>query len=371
MDQDAVNFFKKKKSWSRYKDLILDYYLSPYLAKISHLKKPILIVDCFAGPGKFEDGEIGSPLIISSHLNKYFEKGVEVKGYFIEKNDDLFSKLESNIGNNVFPTIVRKGSFQNYINELSEYAKTHTVFVYVDPIKPSQLSFEDLKSVYEQLEKSNQSIETLINFMSFGFLRAIEGIKECIIDEKGVKAGHSGTLKWNSIAGGNYWQEILFCDKPPMKKVEFLASGYTKELHRWFRYVLDYPVREKYEDTLPKYHLIFGSRHPDAVELINRAMVKARREFVGSRFVKGMLFDNRPPKEVVNEDEIKDFLLSVLNNIKKSTWKMLRVNTTLAYPCMYTDSEFDRNIKKLIQKKIIKSDSDGNRIENDAKIWIN
>lgn len=61
----SVTFFKRKRPWSKYKDLILDYYLGPYLAKIARLGKPIAVVDCFAGPGKFNDNQRGSPLIIA------------------------------------------------------------------------------------------------------------------------------------------------------------------------------------------------------------------------------------------------------------------------------------------------------------------
>jgi three-Cys-motif partner protein len=370
LDQEAVNFFQEKKSWSKYKDLILDYYLAPYLAKVSHLRRPILIVDCFAGPGRFDDGELGSPLIISNHLTKCAHNGIQVKGYFIEREEELFLRLKANIKENTFPTIARNGPFQDYIGELSELAKTHTVFVYVDPIKPSQLSFEDLNAVYEQLEKSNQSIETLINFLSFGFLRAIEGVKEYIVHAEEVQSDHPITLKWNNIAGGDYWYNILCSEISSEQKVESLAKGYSEALRRWFKYILSYPVRENYEDALPKYHLMFCSRHPDAVELINRAMVKARRDFVGVKFVKGMLFENQPKEEVVDEEEIKTILLSILEKLEITTWKLLRFNATLAHPSMYTDSEFNRNIKILIQKQKIKSNCKGTKIEEDANVWL-
>jgi len=64
----SEDFFKHKKSWSKYKDFILDYYLTPYIAKVKMLKRPILIIDCCAGPGKFEDGEDGSPVISARHI---------------------------------------------------------------------------------------------------------------------------------------------------------------------------------------------------------------------------------------------------------------------------------------------------------------
>ena len=79
-ESDVVEFFDKKKPWSRYKDSILDYYLEPYLAKVARIGKPIVIVDCFAGAGKYEDGELGSPLIISKWLSRLDQRGGQVLG---------------------------------------------------------------------------------------------------------------------------------------------------------------------------------------------------------------------------------------------------------------------------------------------------
>ena len=82
---DVLKFFENKRPWSRYKDLILDYYLKPYLAKVARLGPPIAIVDCFAGAGKFGGEEPGSPLIIGKRLEDVHRRGIEVVGMFILK----------------------------------------------------------------------------------------------------------------------------------------------------------------------------------------------------------------------------------------------------------------------------------------------
>ena len=58
------DFFEGKRPWSVIKDQVLKDYMSPYLAKIKNLKKPILLVDGYAGPGVFDDRQPGSPLIM-------------------------------------------------------------------------------------------------------------------------------------------------------------------------------------------------------------------------------------------------------------------------------------------------------------------
>ena len=87
------DFFGKKRDWSRYKDFILGYYLEPYIPKVNTLKRPILVVDCFAGRGEFGDGQPGSPVIIASTVKKWRAKGVPIRGLFIEADPDNYRHL--------------------------------------------------------------------------------------------------------------------------------------------------------------------------------------------------------------------------------------------------------------------------------------
>ena len=67
------DFFEKKKDWSLLKDQIIGNYLKPYIAKILSTRKPLVIVDCFAGKGKFSDETFGSPLVIAEHIKTVLE----------------------------------------------------------------------------------------------------------------------------------------------------------------------------------------------------------------------------------------------------------------------------------------------------------
>lgn len=81
------DFFKAKKPWSIMKDQVLGYYLTPYISKILFSGVPLIIIDCFAGKGKFEDGAIGSPVIIGKHVKDIVEKSASppIKALLIEK----------------------------------------------------------------------------------------------------------------------------------------------------------------------------------------------------------------------------------------------------------------------------------------------
>lgn len=366
---NVLDFFIEKNSWSKYKDLILDYYLEPYLQKIKRLRKPILIVDCFAGPGKFDDGQFGSPLIIMQKLRRLHETGYRVVGFFVEENTELYNRLETNTCDSIVPVKTRFGKFSEFVDEISDLARDHSVFIYLDPIKPSHLLFDDMSSVYEQL-REGQSVEVLINFMSWGFLRGVWGSANNIVSHEVLKKEHPQVLRFNQIAGGSYWQKIAFNDSlSKTDRTDKLADGYAGQLHQWFKYTLTYPIREKYETSYPKYHLVFGSRSHHAVDLMNRAMVKARREFIKDGFIKGFLFPNQPDKEVIRPEEIKKLVIETCRKLGETTWTQLRINATIGHPCLYTDSEFNRAIKQAIKEGKLGSNCPGTKIEENARVW--
>src|SRR5438874_3685965 len=115
-------FFEKKRPWSRYKDFILRYYLEPYIAKVATLGKPILVVDCFAGCGRFGDGEAGSPLIIAPIIKKWRDKGVNISGEFIEADPENFRSLAESLQPFNEVATPRFGSFEERLPDLAAKA---------------------------------------------------------------------------------------------------------------------------------------------------------------------------------------------------------------------------------------------------------
>lgn len=84
------DFFVEKKAWSVVNDELLGCYFMPYLSKILHTYRPLVYVDCFAGKGKFDDGNPGSPLIALEVINKCQEstsmESTQIEATFIDLN---------------------------------------------------------------------------------------------------------------------------------------------------------------------------------------------------------------------------------------------------------------------------------------------
>ena len=166
------SFFDKKEKWSEYKDQILSYYMKPYLAKVSRLKKPITIIDCFAGRGQFKDGNDGSPRIIASKIQEQLRiHGTpEIRFLAIEKSDGLIDALTDSIREYSFAT-VRHDTFENTATLIAELSKTNTVFLYVDPYAIEGLDWGTIVKALSQIKLSQSSIELLMNFNAHAFVR--------------------------------------------------------------------------------------------------------------------------------------------------------------------------------------------------------
>ncbi len=127
------DFFVEKKPWSKVKDELLGCYLKPYVAKILHTCRPLVYVDCFAGKGRFDDGNPGSPLIAldifkQGLFSTKINGNARIGAAFIDLN--YASDLEANLSAYNGIKII-SGAYEDTIEELLK-SKTgcNVFFVY-------------------------------------------------------------------------------------------------------------------------------------------------------------------------------------------------------------------------------------------------
>jgi three-Cys-motif partner protein len=207
------DFFTAKREWSKYKDMILGYYLTPYLPKVFRIGKPVVIVDCFAGKGRFDDGTDGSPRIIAKAIEKWASKGRSVQALFVEEKKRLFRQLEENVHEFGDLCQLLPGSFEDSVTEIEKLARSHTVFVYIDPYGLKPLKFSLLISIYRHL-KTGTSVEVLMNFNSPSLVRngrAALGLTqkdvpedEWFLDSEEEATRTMSPEEIDEIAGGQY-----------------------------------------------------------------------------------------------------------------------------------------------------------------------
>lgn len=283
MSKKNDDFFKEKKPWSEVKDQLLGCYFKPYVQKILHTYKPLVYVDCFAGKGKFEDGNPGSPLIaldiIKECLTATTMEAPDISATFIDLNyaDDLTENLKR------YPNVVIvDGKYEDHIKEILKDKRGSNVFLYIDPygIKALRCSMFDGFA-----DGQFNSIELLINLNSFGFVReACNALgAKYVVDDPTIfddlveyeptkmTASDKSVRDLNEIAGGDYWQAIIEDYKigriDGYQAEEYFAEQYCQRLMDSFTYVLNMPLRIK-RGQRPKYRMIHATNHRDGCLLM-------------------------------------------------------------------------------------------------------
>ncbi len=278
------DFFVEKKPWSKVKDELLGCYLKPYVAKILHTRKPLAYVDCFAGKGKFDDGNPGSPLIALDIFQEgcastKLESKVRVNKAFIDLN--YAHDLEANLSNYQGVEIV-SGAYEDTIDELLQSKKGWNVFLYIDPYGIKAL---DCTKFDFFANGQFNTIELLINMNSFGFIREacnVMGMK-FKVDDSGffddlveydptiLDATEKSVEALNRIAGGDYWEAIIAQYKNGIidgyMAEEYFSEQYCQRLSESYKYVLNMPIRI-HQNQHPKYRMIHATNHPSGCVLM-------------------------------------------------------------------------------------------------------
>ena len=293
MSKTTNKFFEKKKDWSMTKDSILGSYLTPYFSKMLAYRRPICYIDCFAGKGKFDDGSDGSPLIalecIKKDLSNTNYYGQRIKAYFIELN--YYKDLESNLSEVYVDNLnveVVGGKFEDNIDRILDNHLLDTIFLYVDPYGIKAL---DIKKFCSFKTNESKSVEMLINFNTWGFLREAcrvlkadfkldDEISSYLIEYE--PSNNINREELSRIVGGDFWVNIV-CDFKnqviTQKEAEKqLAEGIANSLKNKYKYVLNVPVKSNPDNKVPKYRLFYVTNHEEGCLIMADIMYKRINE---------------------------------------------------------------------------------------------
>ena len=303
MSKRNDDFFDSKKDWSRVKDTLLASYLPVYFAKVIHTKKPIVYIDCFAGAGKFGDGEDGSPRIALKERNSAIEHSsrddAKIDMYFIDPiyADALTTNIADLIradGHGVVKVI--KGTYEESVPKILSSVTDANVFLYVDPFGIKYLGNRIFANACANF-KGN--VELLLNLNSFGFIREAcrvtgaeyygEHVDLEERDESVLETTSAAEELLTAIAGGDYWKGIIeayrqdrsAAPNPSLTAEKNFSSAYRCSLSQAcdgpFRYVLDIPIRIK-KGSHPKYRMVYGTNHPDGCIAMADNMIRRADE---------------------------------------------------------------------------------------------
>lgn len=303
---------------------------------------------------------------------------VVAQALLIERDEELFTRL-TNLTSQFSFAEVRLGAFADYVDEIQSRAKNSSVFLYLDPYTVEGLVWSGLESIFQHLHVSRMSIEVLLNFNAQSFVRRglaalrmhvpdldsqIEDAEE--IDAAIVSAPSVDRL--NAVVGGPWWQERLRNVRGYPKQVQAIVDGVCVRLRELFRYVCQHPIKALPNQAIPKYYLVFASRHPDALVLMNDEMAKSREVLADlAKPLTPTLFETR------NTDLIPD-VSRIPNLVLKHTDVPIPRGEVIVKVveecfCQYRVKEIRGAIENLLRAKKLKSETGKTRINDRVKIW--
>lgn len=273
MSSAEKQFWVTAEDWSRRKHLVLSYYLKPAAAKLRRGSPDgrVVIVDGFAGRGKYKDGSAGSPIHMGQLADDCgaWRDPVDLRIFNIEPDGNSFSDLEGCTRRWVEKGVVRNlhGAFREQFPDILREAGVSPMFAFLDPFAPKHLLFDDFSSLLTR----SAITEFFIVFHTPAVVRMLTAVAPEARTKAKTRASLSATLE--KVFGGKRWERFLG-DVPitPDTVVMCFADEIAARAGEPC-YIGWHDIQARHQVGL-KYHIVFFTRHPDGVKLLNDAFWK-------------------------------------------------------------------------------------------------
>lgn len=248
---------------------ILDRYLQAWSAILSHGGFPaIAYVDGFAGPGVYEKGELGSPVIAfnaaleQQRLHPAMATTI-VFFLFIEQKSDRAERLQETLDAierppNFHVKVVPGKSFEQGFREyLLDFYRSRSkplppTFAFIDPFGWTGVPFSLVKEIL-----SFDSCEVLFNFMYEEINRFIEHPEQ--------------TKNFDDLFGTDAWRNVSGIEDKDARRA-FFHDLYARQLREkaGARYVRAFEMRNRNDAT--DYFLFFATKNRKGIQKMKEAM---------------------------------------------------------------------------------------------------
>lgn len=246
------------------KHLILQKYLGAWFPILGSASGRVVYIDGFCGPGVYQGGERGSPLVVLELLcgadSKIDRKCQEIVCLFTDDRQDRLQSLSTEISRLSLPgrvtPYVIKGTFESQLQAILDRLDAHHVpiaptFAFVDPFGHKGVPFGLLERFLRR-----ERTEALINFNVQSSSRFLDANPD---NKKHLEAMLGRPFSFTQITQGRRHEE--------------LRDAYKEQLLKIADYVFYFHVADS--SNRPIYDLFFVTKHKKGVEKMKDAFWKA------------------------------------------------------------------------------------------------
>lgn len=264
---------------SVFKHTILDQYAIRFCSMTASKLKPkrAVVVDAFAGRGRFDGGQAASAEQLMLHAQK-LRNATQIDVFLVEQktvNYEVLDGVADEYRGRGLNIVTRHGDCGEHLDEAIALAKGASLFLFIDPCG-ALLPYDQLKKVLDG-RGSWPRTELLMNFNVGLIQRAGGQFKKGQLDLGGLAAA-------DSVCGGDWWREVALRAHIESGGTDWedaawaVAREYARRLAGGRNYVVA-PVRRQPHHQ-PVYFLIFITGDPHGLWVFGNAASVAREKWL-------------------------------------------------------------------------------------------
>lgn len=248
--------YYKDREQTYLKHFFLEQYLETVAYHIGFSQKEFVYIDCFSGPWRTADEELGdtSIRIALDRLNSVRDglarqnKYPSIRAIFVEKSPSAFITLQQVLQEHggAVRTTALPGSFEENIDIILNQIGSTFAFFFVDPTGWSGFAMDNLRPILERTKG-----EVMINFM-YDFINRFLNFQDAGNEESLDRC--FGTRAWRSVR-----------DRPDREVA--LVNLYVEQVRTTgsYPYATSSRILKPLHDRA-YFHLVYATRSPKGVE---------------------------------------------------------------------------------------------------------
>ena len=327
----AEEFFSELKEWSTRKLNIIEKYIDGFSKILGSRFKEVYYVDGFAGRGKYDNGEKGSP-VLAAETALRFQQGnrpFTLHCINIEKDHENYSNLSAETEK--FGGLVAnyEGTFEDNIDSILSRIKNYPCVFFIDDFGVKGTDWDSVEKVIARKD----STDIWIRF-DHKTVRRLSGFYD---SEAKDADGKLNTLQnLFGISDKEYLQSRLDGETPE-KRIDNAVVLYIEQLEKTFGrkgFAASYPIISM--DGQSKYHLVFACANKTAATLASNIVNGTEEKF---QHIKGeiteqqtrqmSLFTLEYTEEQIFEGKVQELKQAILQLSKNKPFSRIELHYEL------------------------------------------